>query len=239
MPGRCSVGRKRILAAHDEDLLAALKDAFFLSGGVDLLLAESGKEAFRLIEDEDPDLVFLAPDMDDLSGIECCEMVKNDPILKTTPVVAVLPADKEDLLTDNCREVFDDILPKPIEEKRLLSLTCKYLGICERPNRRVLAELPARFRHKGRKRSALTRDISAGGIFIETRHLVPVDTEFDLEVELPGRDEMVAFHVRVAWVNHPEWIKKDDFPCGMGLDFLDMSGEARQVLEDFIDSKLG
>lgn len=229
------VGRKRILVANDDELLSALKGAFFLSGGVDLLLAESGREAFRLIEEEDPDLVFLAPRMEGLSGIDCCELVKKDPILRITPIIALLPPDKEDDLTDCCRELFDEVLLKPIDEHRLLSLTCKYLGICERPNRRMLAQLPAHFRHKERKRHGLTQDISAGGVFIETRYLLPVDTEFDLEVELPGGEDMAVFRARVAWVNHPEWIKKDDFPCGMGLGFLEMSEQTRQAFEAFLE----
>ncbi|NIQ95664.1 MAG: response regulator [Desulfuromonadales bacterium] len=204
-----------------------------------MLLAESGREAFRLIEEEDPDLVFLDPDMEDLSGIDCCEMVKNDPILKITPIIAVLPKEKGDSLTDCCRELFDDILPKPVEEQRLLSVTCRFLGICERPNRRILAQMPAHFRYKGRRRHGQTQDISAGGAFIETRHLVPVDTELDVEIEFPGREEMATFGARVAWVNHPEWIKKDDFPCGMGIGFLDIPEEAREALEEFLEGKIG
>lgn len=233
------MGRKRILVTPDDELLSALEGAFFLSGGVDLLKAESGQEAFRHVEEEDPDLVFLTPDMEGLSGMECCEKVKNDPILRVTPVIALLPSDKEDSLTDSCRELFDDILLKPIDRQKLLSLTCKYLGICERPNRRVHIQLAAHFRYKGRKRNALTRDVSAGGVFIETRHLVPVDTEFDLEIEFPDRDESVTLPVRVAWVNHPEWIKKDDYPCGMGLGFREMPAQIRQVLEDYFEQTQG
>ena len=233
------MGRKRILVARDDELLSVLKGAFFINGGVDLLVAGNGPEAFRLIEEADPDLVFLAPRMEGLSGIECCERVKNDPILKITPVIAVLPAEKEDILTDSCREQFDDVLVKPIDHQKVISLTCKYLGICERPNRREPAQLPSHFRYKGRKKHALTQDISLGGVFIQTRHLMPVGTEFDLEVEFPDRDETVLFHVRVAWVNHPEWIKKDDFPCGMGLGFLEMSPQARQALEEFLGRQRG
>ncbi|MFO7984217.1 MAG: response regulator [Desulfuromonadales bacterium] len=233
------MGRKRILVSHDDELLSALNGAFFFAGGVDLLVAESGPEAFRLIEEEDPDLVFLSPRMDGLSGIECCEKVKNDPILKITPLIALLPAEKEDSLTDSCREHFDDILVKPIDHQKVLSLTCRYLGICERPNRRVLTQLPAHFRYKGRKRHGLTQDISLGGVFVETRHLVPVGNVLDLEIEFPGRKEMVVFPVKVAWVNHPEWIKKDDFPCGMGMGFVEMSAQARQALEEFLAQSNG
>lgn len=226
------MGRKRILVVENDELISALKGTFLLERGVDLLLAGNGREAFELIETEDPDLVFLDPELEELSGLECCEIVKKDPILKVTPIIAVLP-NGGGHLSDCCRELFDDLLFEPIEKQKLLSLCCKYLGVCERPNRRRLVQLPVQFHSKGRRRRGITQDISIGGFFLETKHLVPVGTEFEMDADFPGLEQSISFLVRVAWVNHPEWVKKDDFPYGLGLAILSKPETINEFLEEF------
>jgi len=40
---------------------------------------------------------------------------------------------------------------------------------------------------------------------------------------------------RVAWVNHPEWLKKNSMPCGLGVQFNVLSDEVKTALQDFLD----
>ncbi len=79
-------------------------------------------------------------------------------------------------------------------------------------------------------------NLNVGGMFLSTEILYPVDTKLSVEFNLPGQNGSMVSPVRVAWVNHPEWRKKNDMPCGMGLQFLEMSTVFRDVLKDYINS---
>jgi hypothetical protein len=39
----------------------------------------------------------------------------------------------------------------------------------------------------------------------------------------------------VAWVNHPEWVKTNNLPIGMGVQFLDLAPEGAEALRNFLD----
>ncbi|NIV92198.1 hypothetical protein GWN42_05185, partial [candidate division KSB1 bacterium] len=79
-------------------------------------------------------------------------------------------------------------------------------------------------------------NLNVGGMFLATETLFPVDTVLTVEFSLPGMNVSWSRPVRVAWVNHPEWLKKNVMPCGMGLQFLEMTTDFRNILEDFINS---
>lgn len=223
--------RKRILAVRDEELLDLLKDAYFFKGGVELLVADNGRQAFSLIEEKDPALVFLAPEMDELSGIDCCQMVKDDPILKSTPIVAILPSDQSELPAGCCRELFDEVISRPLGWEKLLPLTCKYLGFCEPPDVRVTVHFSARIRNgNSRRHQGQVHDLSIGGAFVETSHLVTVGSELQLEMDFPEGEGRLCCRARVSWVNHPEWLKKKDLPVGMGLQFRGLTEKEQEML---------
>jgi hypothetical protein len=43
--------------------------------------------------------------------------------------------------------------------------------------------------------------------------------------------------VRVAWVNHPEWRKKNSMLCGVGLEFVSVSPIFVAALQEFLESE--
>jgi hypothetical protein len=36
-------------------------------------------------------------------------------------------------------------------------------------------------------------------------------------------------------VNHPEWLKKNTLPCGMGLEFINSSSALKKILQEFVN----
>lgn len=227
--------RKRILLFEDRELFAALEEAFFVGKGVELLVARSGQEAFRIIEEQDPDLVFLDLEMPGISGAECCRMVKKDPFLSSTPVILVTSSMPEGG-TPACEGIgCDAILPRPIDRRQVLSLSCRFLNIGREPDARLATDLSVRYWLKpGKGHKGRTLDLAVGGAFIATDHLLPVDKVVPLDIFLPGREKPLHCRARVAWVNHPEWVKKADYPSGMGVQFVDLGPEERSALELFL-----
>jgi uncharacterized protein (TIGR02266 family) len=75
-----------------------------------------------------------------------------------------------------------------------------------------------------------SENVSAGGLFIATYRLMPVDTEVALTFVLP--DELPIFvHGIVRWLRDPRDVSASEVPPGMGIEFVNL-GEAEQARID-------
>lgn len=228
--------RKRILLANDPELLRTLKDSFFGRSGFALIVAESEQQAFELIEEQDPGLAIFNLEQPGLRGDICSRNVKSDPILRGTPIILVVPPGAEKDLT-RCREAgCDRILYKPIDPDELMNAACQLLNIVKRGAPRVDVSLPLRCGSDLRNlRPGRILNLNIGGAFISTDKLFPVNTIFTTEFSFSGSDHTLCCKGRVAWVNHPEWIKTTKLPAGMGVQFLDLAPEDAEALRNFLD----
>lgn len=228
--------RKRILLTDDLDLQRAMKGSFFARAGFDLLVAGNERQAREIVEERDPALVVLALDHPGLDGEVFCREIKKDPVLRSTPVILLARTDRRQDV-QRCRDAgCDAMVGKPIEDAKLVDAACTLLGLSLREASRVGASFSLRFGLEvGSLRSASTLDLSAGGVFVKTRTLHPVDTVLVLELCLPGRAEALRCRGRVAWVNHPEWRKSKRLPVGMGLQFIDLGPDAAEALRQLMD----
>lgn len=228
---------KKILLTNDAELLQALENSFFSRTGFTLLVAEGGERAFEMIEEQDPVLAILALEMPDWQGDAVCRRVKKDAILRSTPIILVVPAGREDIVS-GCRDSgCDDILCRPIDSQQLLAAACRVLHLVERVAPRAETDFPAlcgRAPHK--LRPARVLNINSGGLFVESDRLHPVDTLLALEFTLPGQTSPLRCNGRVSWVNHPEWIKNSNLPNGMGIQFLDLSTDAKAAICAFVEN---
>lgn len=233
------VNRKRILLANDPDILQAVENSFFGRDGFSLLVADSARAAFTMIEERDPALAILALDMTG-NGDACCRQVKDDPILRSTPIILVV-GDGGGLEADRCAEAgCDDIIARPIDIRRLLACACRLLGITERGAPRADIRLSLHCGpDSGKLHPAQALNLNSGGMFVATERLVPIDTVLKMVFSLPGREFPLRCLARVAWVNHPEWVKNARLPSGMGVEFLDLSAEAAAELQHHAEAQEG
>jgi CheY-like chemotaxis protein len=231
----CVVG-KRILLANDPELLRTLKDSLFGRSGFVLMVAESEQQAFELIEEQDPALAIFNLEQSGLSGEVCCRRVKNDPILRGTPIILVLPPGVDQEL-ERCKEAgCDGNLYKPIDPDELTNTVCRLLNIANRGAPRVEVRIPLRWgKDIHNLRPGWILNLNVSGAFISTAKLFPIDTMLNLEISLTGSDHPLCCKGRVAWVNHPEWVKTNNLPIGMGMQFLDLAPEDAEALRSFLD----
>ena len=66
-------------------------------------------------------------------------------------------------------------------------------------------------------------NLSTGGVFIETKNLLAVDTQLTIKFKFPDSDTVISCQARVAWTNEPGAPKKPGLPAGLGLSFTDLS----------------
>lgn len=224
--------KKRILLANDPELLQAVENSFFGRNGFSLLVADSEQVAFEMIEEQDPALAILPLDMPGGGGDACCRRVKNDPILRPTPIILVVGEGSGPDLARCSDSGCDDTIQRPIDSQQLLATACRLLNIAKRGAPREDVRLSLQCGpDPGKLHPAQALNLNAGGVFVATERLVPVDTTLTLAFALPGRESLLRCLGRVAWVNHPEWVKTSRLPVGMGVAFLDLSAEAAAELQ--------
>jgi len=230
--------RKKILLTDDAELVHAMRSSFFRREGFSFLLAGSSQQAFEIIEEEDPALAILDLAMEGEGGDACCRRIKDDPLLRATQIALIARLGHADDLNRCHLAGCDGIVYRPIDPHGLVTTACEILDIADPAEPRLDVDLPLRC---GVSSSALISarglNLNVGGMFIHTEQLFPVNAEVVVEFALPERPQGMRCRCRVAWVNHPEWIKMPRLPVGMGVQFLDLSMSGRLAVESFLSDR--
>ncbi len=229
---------KKIVLSDDANLIAVLEESFFMREGFAMTLVEDGAAAVRAVESEAPSLAIFDLEQMGEQAFSSCRTIKQDRLLNATPVLLILPSGAGDSLESDCWDCgCDAVVPRPLSSGRLLDAACRLLGI----SRRLARRFPVSFQlelldNQQKKHAGACVNLNTGGMFIATETLYPVDTRLVIDFVLPGYQTELHCPVRVAWVNHPEWLKKNEMQCGLGVEFLNPESGIRAALQDFLDS---
>lgn len=229
---------KKILLNDDMDLFLELEKTFFRRGEVDLLVARTGAQACNMVETYRPDLVFMDLFMPELNGDVACARLKENSDLRSIPVVLVVTGGNEEESARCRRAGADAILAKPINRNLFVATSNQFLRLTDRVAPRIAARLSVHY-GTGSQRllTQYSVNISAGGLFLETPEPLPVETPLSLEFTLPDMRDKIRCRGRVAWINHPESLKRSSLPPGMGIQFLDLSLEDMHSIQRFVKTE--
>jgi two-component system, OmpR family, alkaline phosphatase synthesis response regulator PhoP len=112
---------KKILLVDDEIDILEFISYNLEKEGYKVYTAQNGKDAIRIAEKKEPDLIILDVMMPEMDGIVTCEEIRKLPKLKST-IIAFLTARSEDYSQIAGFEAgADDYITKPIRPKVLLS----------------------------------------------------------------------------------------------------------------------
>jgi two-component system, OmpR family, alkaline phosphatase synthesis response regulator PhoP len=112
---------KKILLVDDEIDILEFISYNLEKEGYKVYTAQNGKDAIRIAEKKEPDLIILDVMMPEMDGIVTCEELRKIPKLKST-VIAFLTARSEDYSQIAGFEAgADDYITKPIRPKVLIS----------------------------------------------------------------------------------------------------------------------
>ena len=217
--------KKKILLVDDVSLFLEQEKSMLNREAVDLLVAQNGIDALKIITDERPDLVFMDLYMPGMDGDRVCFQIKANGNLRNIPIVMVIQGGNEEDFERCWQAGCDDIIVKPINRFYFLAVTKRFLNIQIRKAPRFIAHLRVQYQYGDDLKKTLTDysvNLSTGGIFIETRDLLPVGSPLAIEFVLP-ENGTIRCGGTIAWVNHPEAIKNQNLPVGMGLQFIGLS----------------
>ena len=103
----------RILVVDDEASTRLLIRSYLQKMGLGVLEAESGNAALELLKQERPDAVILDLNMPDGSGWETACKLKQDPVTKDLPLIAITGLTEELAILGRPKPIWDDFIEKP------------------------------------------------------------------------------------------------------------------------------
>ncbi len=124
----CAMGRCRILLADDTPFFRMVEKDYLTSAGYDILLAEDGKKALQVLEEEVVDAVILDIVMPRMDGWQTIRAIRADERLRDLPVMAVTSLEDEALAAKGRRAGFNEWELK-LNKTRLLEKLAAMLGV--------------------------------------------------------------------------------------------------------------
>ena len=123
--------RKTVLIVEDNELNMKLFHDLLEAHGYDTVGTRNGIEALDLARKHRPDLILMDIQLPEVSGLEVTKWLKDDPELKSIPVVAVtafaMKGDEERIREGGC----EAYLSKPISVGKFIETVRHFLGNAE------------------------------------------------------------------------------------------------------------
>jgi type IV pilus assembly protein PilZ len=117
--------------------------------------------------------------------------------------------------------------PLPIDEDRRL-------GRDRRQFERVLVDLEVDYRCEDTFLFAYITDISAMGIFVQTRSPEPPGTRLNLRFTVPSTQKSFELEGEVIWINPYRPGDRENLNPGMGIRFVDLTQSEREKLTELV-----
>ena len=119
--------------------------------------------------------------------------------------------------------------------KRLRNTTQKLSGVTgpRRTEERTGATIRITFKKASDFFRAYIGNLGTGGLFIKTSQTVPAGTVLNLEFNLPDSDHLIQAKGKVVWARS-KGESDERKPPGLGIQFVQMSSEDANLLNNYI-----
>lgn len=109
-----------VLIVDDESDLAQLLEFNLRQAGYDARVALTGTSAMEQARADPPELILLDVQLPDLSGVDLCRELKNDPLTRAIPVVMLTARGDEPDRVSGLEAGADDYIAKPFSVRELV-----------------------------------------------------------------------------------------------------------------------
>jgi len=125
-------GPIKVLVIDDSNTIRRSAEMFLRQAGFEVILAEDGFDALAKISDHHPAVIFVDIMMPRLDGYQTCALIKQNPTLKSTPVIML---SSKDGVFDRARGRLagsDRYLTKPFTREGLVGAVNEYVRTSDR-----------------------------------------------------------------------------------------------------------
>ncbi len=222
--------KRRIIIANDVKLTLELESSFLQREGFTVHAAGNGREALDMARKVKADLLLLDYEMPLLTGVEVCSEVRSDPALAHLPVLIVSDHDNA-RVREACRKAgCTGLVCRSAGSEGLLKSIAEALQVGLRNRTRVTVKLEVQAGSHLTNFKAEARDLSTGGLQIETPEPIDVGLPVVVQFRLPGSRQTITASVRVTRCSPGEG---DTFLIAACFETLDP--QARQQIERFLE----
>ena len=183
---------KHILIVEDEKDLSDTLEYNFKNAGYKVSMSLEGNKAISLATGKNnPDLVILDLMLPDISGLDVCKEIRNNPVSKNTPILMLTAKGEEVDRILGFELGADDYLVKPFS---LRELTLRVAALLKR-------NIPVES-DENIILGDLNIDLAAHRVFLETNEVTLTAKEFDLLVHLArhnGRVQTRDYLLEQIW----------------------------------------
>ena len=123
-----STGPRTILVADDESHILHVVSMKLRNAGFRVLTARDGREAFEMALHEKPDLLITDYHMPELSGLELCSKLKEEPSTSHIPAIMLTARGYQLEPADTEKSGILCMLSKPFSPRQLLETVNQVLG---------------------------------------------------------------------------------------------------------------
>ena len=118
----------KVIVIDDEPFILMMIEDKLKKSNINVMTLRESRNAFEVIKKERPDLVILDWMMPELSGIDLCKMIKQDPDISNIPVFMLTAKgqDSDEQLGMQCGVA--RYITKPFSPKSLLEMVQETIG---------------------------------------------------------------------------------------------------------------
>ncbi len=120
---------KKVVVIDDEPFILMMIEEKLKSAGIDVVTLRSSVQAFDVIRKEKPGLVILDWMMPEMSGIEVCRRLKQDPETSDIPIFMLTAKGQDADEQLGLRSGVARYITKPFSPKALLEMVREVVGV--------------------------------------------------------------------------------------------------------------
>lgn len=117
-----------VLIVDDDQMNRELLETVLKRSGFRVAHANSGAQAFAVLNEELPDLILLDVRLGEMSGYDVCARLKSEPETRPIPIILLSAADSPEEHANALNAGADDFFPKMRGWQPLLEQVKRYLN---------------------------------------------------------------------------------------------------------------
>jgi CheY-like chemotaxis protein/Tfp pilus assembly protein PilZ len=229
-----SFSKKTILVVDGSKTLVLYMGIMLKRMGFNVVPADTGLEALKLMKMVTPDMVLLDSFLPSLDGLETLERIRRGAHTKEVPVVVMMQQEDEEF-SQACKKAgCNGILPKPIPMDLLHEYIQDFifspLGF-RRKHLRVQTDIGVYISWDEAVREFRTDAVSEGGVYVKTPSPFKVGTK--VGVTLPYKESSIKLDGVVIYIKNMA-DERVAMPPGMAIEFRDVPARVMLTLNRLV-----